>query len=92
MNVSDADKDRGLYEKFRVERTDGRSAPGEKHADCEYFVLDLTHDPHALPALEAYAKSCANTHLVLSKELRSMCAVMRSRIRFAKKKIRGVQQ
>ena len=51
------DKSRGLYGKFRIERTDGKSAPGEKHADCEYFVLDMTHDPHAIPALHAYASS-----------------------------------
>ncbi len=78
-NISDADISRGLYEKFRVERNDGRSAPGEKHANCEYFVLDLTHDPHALPALTAYAESCKESHPVLSQELESMCALMRSR-------------
>lgn len=48
---------KGLYAKFQVERTDGRSAPGEKHDGCEYFVLDLTHDPHAIPALKAYEAS-----------------------------------
>ncbi len=48
---------KGLYEKFRVERTDGRSEPGEKHEGCEYFVLDLDHDPHAIPALKAYEAS-----------------------------------
>jgi hypothetical protein len=52
------DKERGLYEKFTVSRTDGQSAPGQKHDGCEYFVLDLSHDPHAIPALLAYAKSC----------------------------------
>lgn len=40
--MSEADKKRGLYSKFKVERTDGSSAPGEKHDACEYFVLDLT--------------------------------------------------
>lgn len=47
----------GLYEKFRVERTDGKSAPGQKHEGCRYFVLDVTHDPLAPPALRAYAAS-----------------------------------
>ncbi len=47
------DKDRGLYNKFQnIERTDGRSEPGEKHHGCEYFVLDL------IPAIQAYANSC----------------------------------
>lgn len=41
----------GLYRKFIVTRTDGKSAPGQKHDGCDYFVLDLTHDPHAAPAL-----------------------------------------
>ena len=52
-------KQRGLYEKFRITRTDGRSEHGEKHEGCEYFVLDLDHDDHAIPALRAYAESCA---------------------------------
>ena len=45
-----ADRDRGLYEKFTVRRTDGSDAVGFKHRGCEYFVLDLTHDKYAVPA------------------------------------------
>jgi hypothetical protein len=60
---------RGVYEKFRIERTDGRSAPGEKHHGCRYFVLDLDHDKHAPPALRAYAESCGETHPQLAAEL-----------------------
>lgn len=52
------DKSRGVYEKFTVTRTDGKSEPGEKHDGCRYFVLDLDHDPHAVPAIAAYAYSC----------------------------------
>lgn len=51
------DTTRGLYEKFIISRTDGTSDPGEKHDGCDYFVLDLTHDKHALPALETYLAS-----------------------------------
>jgi hypothetical protein len=54
MNLTD-DRARGLYAKFNVMRTDGSSGPGEKHDGCPYFVLDLRHDPLALPALTAYA-------------------------------------
>lgn len=54
------DKTRGLYDKFRVIRTDGSSAVGGKHGECEYFVLDLTHDKHAAPALRAYSESARN--------------------------------
>lgn len=63
------DAERGLYEKYRVARTDGSSAPGQKHHGCEYFVLDLDHDPHALPALRAYAMSCAKSFPTLAADL-----------------------
>lgn len=45
----------GLYNKFHVERTDRSSEPGGKHHGCKYFVLDLTHDLAAKPALATYA-------------------------------------
>lgn len=53
------DKSRGLYSegKFVVLRKDGTDHEGGKHDGCEYFVLDITHDPHAIPALRAYAAS-----------------------------------
>lgn len=54
------DRTRGLYGKFIIKRIDGKSHPGEKHDGCEYFVLDLTHDPHAAAAIEAYAVSCGD--------------------------------
>ena len=62
--------DAGLYRKYQVERLDGSSEPGGKHAQCEYFVLDLEHDPHARAALDAYADSCARTHPRLADDLR----------------------
>jgi hypothetical protein len=61
----------GLYSKFIVNRTDGRDAPGEKHFGCDYFVLDLTHDNHAISAILAYADSCANSHPVLASDLKA---------------------
>lgn len=51
------DRSKGLIGKFTVTRNDGQSASGEKHHHCRYYVLDLDHDPHAKPALAAYAKS-----------------------------------
>jgi len=51
-------KTQGLYAKFNVTRMDGSDAPGGKHHGCQYFVLDVTHDHHALSALLAYADSC----------------------------------
>ena len=61
------DKDRGLYNKYIVQRTDGD--PAGRHQDCFYFVLDLDHDQHAILALKAYARSCRLDYPLLSKDL-----------------------
>lgn len=63
------DRDRGLYEKFIVQRTDGRSEPGEKHDGCSYFVLDLDHDRFAVPALKAYAEACRKDFPDLARDI-----------------------
>jgi hypothetical protein len=67
--MKNADKTRGLYNKFSVYRTDGSSLPGSKHHGCEYFVLDLTHDKHAWAALDAYAVSCSEEYPLLARDL-----------------------
>jgi hypothetical protein len=59
----------GLYHKFNIERTDGESAAGKKHDGCDYFVLDLTHDPFAMPALLVYAKACREMYPLLAADL-----------------------
>ena len=64
-----SDKDRGLYEKFWVSRRDGQSAKGKKHQGCEYFVLDITHDPFAIPALIAYHQACKDKYPKLAADL-----------------------
>lgn len=63
------DKNRGLYHKFNVERTDGSSAPGGKHHECDYFLLDLSHDKYAVPALRAYAEHCEHEYPQLAIDL-----------------------
>ena len=63
-------KDIGLYNKYIVYRGDGADRLGEKHDGCDYFVLDITHDPHALPALIAYADSCEQDYPLLAQDLR----------------------
>jgi hypothetical protein len=68
------DPTRGLYSKFKIERTDGSSAPGGKHERCVYFVLDLEHDKHARAALKAYARSCAKEFPLLAADLRRVAA------------------
>lgn len=62
-------KDTGIYRKFLVERTDGSSGPGLKHEHCNYFVLDLVHDPFAIPALKAYADACREKFPALADDL-----------------------
>ena len=68
-------KDGPIYNKFRVERIDGQSEPGQKHATCRYFVLDLDCDHYAGPALMAYADACENTHPQLAEDIRKTCPI-----------------
>jgi len=64
-----SNEEQGLYRKFHIYRADGSSALGQKHDGCEYFVLDLTHDPYALETLAYYAKACKETHPFLYSDL-----------------------
>lgn len=66
------DKDRGVYNKYIVERVDGRHHKGEKHEGCKYFVLDLDHDPHAKAAMLAYADSCQAEYPLLAHDCRML--------------------
>jgi hypothetical protein len=63
------DPNRGIYNKFVVLRTDGTSAPGQKHDGCYYFVLDLDHDPFARAALSAYRDACKEKFPLLADDL-----------------------
>lgn len=61
-----------LYHKFNVTRTDGTDAPGGKHHGDQYLVLNATTDRHAIPALRAYAESCAAEYPALAADLRKL--------------------
>ena len=75
-------KEKGLYDKFRVYRTDGKHDPGDKHEGCEYFVLDLTHDRFAVRALMAYAGSCrAGGYIPLACDLGKKVVEMQERFK-----------
>jgi len=63
-------KRKGLYQKFIVTRSDGKSKTGEKHDNCEYFVLDLSHDKHSAAAIQAYIISCEKELPKLAHDLR----------------------
>lgn len=60
----------GYYEKFEVRRKDGRDQPGGDREGAEYFTLDLTHDPYARAALEAYAAAAGEELPELVADLR----------------------
>lgn len=68
--------EQGLYHKYHVTRTDGSSAVGCKHEHCEYFVLDLTHDPLAYDALTIYAANCRDKYPLLYRDLCEKLRVM----------------
>lgn len=57
----------GLYQKFVVARVDPDA--DARHQGCQYFVLDVDHDPHARAALRAYANSCVVEFPELAEDL-----------------------
>lgn len=63
------DREKGMVAKYVVNRVDGRDHPGQKHENCQYFVLDLTHDQHAWAAITAYAESCKEDYPALAADL-----------------------
>ncbi len=65
-------KDRGLINKYTVYRRDGRDKQGDKHRNCRYFVLDVSHDRFAIPALTAYANACLASKPKLAEDLFEM--------------------
>jgi hypothetical protein len=78
-NIDPKDAARGLYQKFTVIRNDGRSAPGEKHERCAYFVLDLDHDPFAYEAIRTYAQNCRKKYPALADDLVTKLIEMQKR-------------
>ena len=69
MHHDDKDQHVGLYNKFKVVRTDGSSAQGGRHESCYYFVLDINHDPFARVALQAYLTACRYAYPALADDL-----------------------
>lgn len=62
---------RSAFTRFALSRTDGQDGHGMPHHGCEYFVLDITCDPFAVPALIAYARACQAGQPQLAEELYS---------------------
>jgi len=64
-------EEQGMFRKYLVQRADGKDkAITDKHFNCEYYVLDITHDPAARPALKAYADAIEETHPYLARDIR----------------------
>lgn len=60
------DKNRGVYRKWEVKRVND---PDKKHDDCFLHVLDLDHDPFAVPALNSYIDACEHEYGPLAFDL-----------------------
>ena len=67
-----SDKNRGIYGKYWINRSDRQDLEGRKHHGCRLFVLDLTHDKHAIPAILAYAESCREEYPLLAADLQAV--------------------
>lgn len=67
--IVDDDSAKGMYRKFDVVRVDGSSEPNGKHHGCEYFVIDVTHDPYAMAACLAYAEACRHDRPKMAADL-----------------------
>lgn len=70
----------GLYKKYDVGSWDQapnalalnvqrRDDAAGKHERCEYFVLDLNHDPFAPAVLRSYAAACGKKFPQLAQDL-----------------------
>lgn len=75
MNLPEYDEtkpreEQGMYRKFIVERADGRQGAGYRHHNCDYFVIDITHDPFAEAAMLAYADMCEIRYPELARDIR----------------------
>ena len=68
----EAQQEKGLYGKYYVNRVDGRDKAGGDKSNANYFVLDLTHDPFAVPALKAYIQACRETYAALANDLEKL--------------------
>jgi hypothetical protein len=74
--ANDPERDRGLYEKYVVQRADGATGDGRKHEHCRHFVLDVDHDPLAAPCLNLYADLCETSYPRLARDLRKLTGSM----------------
>jgi hypothetical protein len=72
--MKDQDKNRGWYEKYIIEKTDG--APVDPNAD--YFVLRLDTDKNARQAILKYAECIKEENPKLAENLKNRVDVYES--------------
>jgi hypothetical protein len=60
------DDQSGIYRKYKVIRLNDAD---EKHTDCEFFVLDWSHDKFAITAMKAYADACKDEYPELARDI-----------------------
>lgn len=73
----EGDEPAGLHPKYLVLRNDGSSRVGGKHCECDYLVLDWTHDKFAVVAALAYADACEDAYPELAADIRARAAEAR---------------
>jgi len=69
------DRDRGLYAKYRVTKTDFTSVD----PNADYVVLRVDNDIHAQEAVEAYAQSVKESNPALAEDMLAKVALHRRR-------------
>src|SRR5262249_19614136 len=70
-------ENRGYYEKFNVQRNDGRDQPGGDREGAMYFTLDLVNDPYALTAMRSYLEAAKGELPFLVDDLQQMFPELR---------------
>ena len=59
----------GYYHKYDVKRVDEGGNEDIVHEACDFFVLDLTHDVHAVKALRQYRDAMVGVNMDLARDL-----------------------
>ena len=62
------ESNRGLFNKYKIERIDGK--PGREN--CQYFVVDVCHDPYAHAAIRGYIDALPDEFAMLKADLEKL--------------------
>ena len=84
--VNMSDPTRGLYDKFHVRRTDGQSAPGQKHDGCKYFVVPKTRTDWWLEKINGNKSHDIKNIETLSSEGWKVVVIWECELKYSQKK------